>query len=455
VTDRLPPDVLSAARPLPVRLREGFAEFLHTEVAGAVALLAATVLALILANSPLYALYDAFWHTQAGVSVGGWQFSESLVHWVNDLLMAFFFFVVGLEIKREVLVGELSVRRKAVLPVLAAVGGMAVPALIYLALNAGGAGSNGWGIPMATDIAFAIGVMALLGDRVPAGLKVFLVALAIADDIGAILVIAIFYTSGIVLPWLGAAALFLALLVVFNRRGIDTPVPYIAVGGMLWFSVLMSGIHSTIAGVLVAFTIPAVAKIDPLQFVSSTRAHLAHIEAADVRGDHVLVDDQQQLCALEIRREARHTAAPLQRLEFAMHPFTTFVVLPLFALANAGVRFVGGDFAAAISTPIALGVVLGLVLGKPIGIALMSFLAVKLRVADLPDGVGWAQVIGAGMLGGIGFTMSLFVASLAFRNTAEITEAKMAILLASVLAGVAGFLMLRFSRPPSARQKQA
>jgi NhaA family Na+:H+ antiporter len=211
----------------------------------------------------------------------------------------------------------------------------------------------------------------------------------------------------------------------------------------------MSGIHSTIAGVLIAFTIPAIAKVDPLKFVAHTRGRLEHIEAADVPGSHVLEDDKQQLCAREIRREARHTAAPLQRLEFALHPYTTFVVLPLFALSNAGVRFVGGDFAAAISTPIALGVLLGLFLGKPLGITLMSFVAVKLRVADLPEGVGWPQLAGAGVLGGIGFTMSLFVASLAFRGTAEITEAKMAILLASLLAGVGGFTILRFARPPT------
>jgi NhaA family Na+:H+ antiporter len=363
--------------------------------------------------------------------------------------MAFFFFVVGLEIKREVLAGELSVRRKAMLPILAAVGGMAVPALIYLALNAGGAGSNGWGIPMATDIAFAIGVMALLGDRVPSGLKVFLVALAIADDIGAIVVIAIFYTSGISFGWLGVAALLFAVLMVFNRRGIDSPVPYLSVGGLLWFAVFMSGIHSTIAGVLIAFTIPAVAKIDPLKFVAETRGRLAKIVAADIPGTHVLIDNEQQLCALEIRREARHTAAPLQRLEFAMHPYTTFVVLPLFALSNAGVRFVGGDLAAGISTPIALGVLLGLVVGKPVGITLMSFLAVQLRVADLPEGVRWPQLLGAGMIGGIGFTMSLFVASLAFRGLEEINEAKMAILLASLVAGLAGYLVLRFSRRTS------
>ncbi len=451
MTAKLPPDVLNAVRPLPVRLRDGFAEFLHTEVAGAAALLVATVVALVVANSPLYPLYDAFWHTQAGVFVGSWEFTESLVHWVNDLLMAFFFFVVGLEIKRELLVGELSVRRNAVLPILAAAGGMVVPALVYLAINAGGPGAHGWGIPMATDIAFAIGVMALLGDRVPSGLKVFLVALAIADDIGAIVVIAVFYSTGIAWAWLGVVAVLFALLVLLNRRGIDTTVPYLAVGGLLWFAMFMSGIHSTIAGVLIAFTIPAVAKVDPLKFVSDTRGHLEHIEAADVPGRHVLIDNEQQLCALEIRREARHTVAPLQRLEFALHPYTTFVVLPLFALSNAGVRFVDGDFAAAISTPIALGVLLGLVVGKPIGIALMSFVAVKLRVADLPEGVGWRQLIGAGMLGGIGFTMSLFVASLAFRGTTEINEAKMAILLASVIAGIAGFLVLRFSSPAPER----
>ena len=448
MTGRITDELRDAVRPLPERLREGFADFVHTEVAGALALLAATIVALVLANSPLWGAYDAFWHTEAGIFVGSWHFEESLVHWVNDLLMAVFFFVVGLEIKREVLVGELSDRRKAVLPILAAVGGMVVPALLYLALNMSGPGANGWGIPMATDIAFAIGVMALLGDRVPPGLKVFLVALAIADDIGAILVIAIFYTASISWGWLGIAALLLAVLFVFNRGGVDSPVPYVAVGMIIWFAVFMSGIHSTIAGVLVAFTIPAVAKIDPMRFVDSARGHLERIEAAHVTDDHVLVNDDQQLCAMDIRREARHTAAPLQRLEFALHPYTTFVVLPLFALSNAGVRFIGGDFAAAISTPIALGVLLGLVVGKPLGITLLSWVAIKLRLADLPQGVGWAQLLGAGLLGGIGFTMSLFVASLAFRGEAEITEAKMAILLASVVAGVAGFLVLRYARPP-------
>lgn len=432
-------------RPLPTRLREGLGEFLHTEVAGAVALLLATVAALAIANSPLYPAYESFWHTEIGFVVGQAHFEESAVHWVNDGLMALFFFVVGLEIKREFLVGELSERRKAILPILAAVGGMLMPAAIYFALNAGGAGARGWGIPMATDIAFAIGVMALLGDRVPPGLRVFLVALAIADDIGAILVIAIFYTAAIYWSWLALAVALFALLIGLNRFRVDSPWPYALVGMGLWFSMLMSGVHSTIAGVLVALTIPAVAKVDPMAFVDDTRKRLARIERAHVDAAHVLESDEQQHVAMAIRREARHTAAPLQRLEFALHPFTTFVVLPLFALSNAGVRFVGEDVGALLATPVALGVALGLILGKPIGITMMAWLAVKLRLADLPAGVGWSGVVGAGALGGIGFTMSLFVASIAFRGAEETVEAKVAILVASVLAGVAGYLLLRLS----------
>jgi Na+:H+ antiporter, NhaA family len=429
--------------PVPAGWRENFGEFLHTEVAGAIALLAATVIALVCANTRLWPAYDAFWHIEVGISAGHWAFDESLVHWVNDLLMALFFFVVGLEIKREVLVGELSDRRKAVLPVVAAIGGMLAPALIYILMNQGGDGAHGWGIPMATDIAFAVGVMALLGDRVPPTLKVFLVALAIADDIGAILVIAIFYSSGISYVWLGVAVLLLVALLVMNRAGIDSPVPYLVLGGFVWAAIFASGIHSTIAGVLVALTIPAVAKTDPLAFVSSTRDRLDRIETTYVEGSNVLEDDDQQLEALRIRSEASHTAAPLQRLEFALHPFTTFVVLPLFALSNAGVRIVGTDVRAALVTPVALGVIFGLLVGKPLGIALLSWAAIKARIADLPEGVGWPHMLGAGLLGGIGFTMSLFVASLAFRRTDLIADAKLAILVASALAGVLGYVVLR------------
>jgi len=430
-------------RSLPVRLREGFGEFIHTEIAGAIALLLATAVALIVANSPLYAAYDHFWRIEAGIYLGRIAFRQSLVHWVNDALMALFFLVVGLEIKREVLVGELSERRKALLPILAALGGMAVPAVIYLTLNAGGSGAHGWGVPMATDIAFAVGVMALLGNRVPSGLRVFLVALAIADDLGAILVIAIAYTSGLQWAWLGWAGVMFLLLVALNRFKVDSPWPYLIIGGLLWLATLLSGVHSTIAGVLVAMAIPSTARLDPLAFTAATRERLGRIEAAHVPGAHVLCDDTQQHAALDIRKEARHTASPLQRLEFALHPWTTFLVLPLFALGNADVRLVGVDVSALARTPVALGVLIGLVLGKPVGIVALTWLATKTGIAELPAGVRWSHVLGAGLLGGVGFTMSLFVASIAFRGQAETIEAKAAILVASVVAGVLGYLVLR------------
>ena len=435
-------------RSLPSRLREGFGEFLHTEVAGAVALLIATAVALIAANSPWHLAYEALWHLEAGVTLGQWAFHESLLHWVNDALMALFFFVVGLEIKREFLVGELSDARKAVLPIIGAVGGMIVPALIYTAINHGGPGAHGWGVPMATDIAFAIGIMALLGDRIPAGLRVFLVALAIADDIGAIVVIAVFYTTGINGGALLVAFLLFGVLIALNRAHVDSPWPYFLIGGGLWFAMLLSGVHSTIAGVLVAMTIPAVAKVDPLTFTADTRARLDRIEKAHVPGTHVLCDDTQQLVALDIRREARHTASPLQRLEFTLHPWTTFVVLPLFALGNAGVRLVGADVSRLLAMPVALGVIAGLVIGKPLGIATFSWLAVRLKVAELPEAVTWPLIMGAGVLGGIGFTMSLFVASIAFRGQIETVDAKIGILIASVLAGGLGYWALSVQTPP-------
>jgi Na+:H+ antiporter, NhaA family len=295
---------------------------------------------------------------------------------------------------------------------------------------------------MATDIAFALGVLALLGSRIPSGLKVFLAALAIADDIGAILVIAIFYTATVHGWWLAAAALLLVILFTLNRMGVDSPWPYAVFGTMLWFAVLMSGIHATIAGVLVAFTIPATAKIDPLHFVRHTRERLKHIETAHVPGAHVLDDTEQQQVAFAIRREATHTAAPLQRLETGLHPWTTFLVLPLFALGNAGVRIVGAPVAEIVREPIVMGVFLGLVVGKPLGITLMSWMAVKLRLADLPEGVSWGQMIGVGILAGIGFTMSIFVANLAFNDAAHVDMAKAAVLVASLVAGVVGYFVI-------------
>lgn len=425
------------------RFTKNFAEFANTEILGAMVLLASTAIALLLANSSAHVAYEAFWHAEVGILVGSQHVSLTLFELIDNALMALFFLVVGLEIKREILVGELATRRQATLPFIAAVGGMIVPALIFTMFNLGGPGERGWGIPMATDIAFAIGVMALLGDRVPQGLKVFLTSLAIVDDLGAILVIAFAYTADLAFGWLGAAAVALIALVLLNRMKVDQLVPYLVVGAALWLFILLSGIHSTIAGVLIALTIPATAKLDCKDFTYLARKRLDEIDDVYVPGAHVLEDDTPQRTARLIRRSARHTAAPLQRLEFALHPWTTFLILPLFALANAGVRVVGLDLGVVVTAPITLGVIFGLVVGKPLGIVGATWIAHRLHLVDLPTGTRWPQIIGAGMLAGIGFTMSIFVTGLAFTGALEASEAKAAIIAASVIAGCLGYLVLR------------
>lgn len=426
------------------RVQDDFKRFLHLEVTGAIVLLVAAIVALIAANSGYAEEYHNLWKIEIGFNFGGWEFSETLLHWIDDGLMAVFFFVVGLEIKREVLVGELSTVRKAALPILAAVGGMIAPALIYLAVNQGGEGASGWGIPMATDIAFALGVLALLGSRIPVALKVFLTALAIADDIGAILVIAAFYTEHIHLGWLGVGLGLILVLVLFNIFDVDNPVPYFAVASVIWFAFLHSGIHATIAGVLVAFTIPAKARTQSIAFVAWAREKLDEIEGVDVPGSHVLADPTQQHCALEIREAAKHTAAPLQRLEAGLHPFATYVVLPLFALANAGVTLTEYDVFDIILEPVSIGIFLGLTLGKTLGIFGFTWLAVRLRLAQLPQSIRWQHIFGASMLGAIGFTMSLFISNLAFRGQLLQAEAKLSILITSLIAGGLGYAFLRF-----------
>jgi NhaA family Na+:H+ antiporter len=423
--------------------RSALSRFLEEEAAGAIVLAVATVLALIIANSMWNESFIHFWETEAGFVVGAFEFMQSLLHWVDDALMALFFFVVGLEIKREFIVGELSTVKGASLPVIAAIGGMVAPALIFLAFNAGTPSASGWGIPMATDIAFALGVLALLGRRAPTGLKVFLAALAIADDLGAILVIALFYTSTIEVSWLLFALVPLACLIVMNRMRVDEPLAYLAVGSVLWFGMLNSGVHATIAGVIAALTVPAAARLTPLQFTNACRATIGEIDACDQPGAHTLADDRQQRLALDLARTAQLSAAPLQRLEFAILPFTTFVVLPLFALANAGVRFIGVG-QTQLASPLVMGVFFGLVLGKPLGITLASWLAVRTGIAALPQDVSWFHIAGAGIAGGIGFTMSIFVANLAFGAGAQSDEVKIAILLASAVAGVLAFLWLRW-----------
>jgi NhaA family Na+:H+ antiporter len=429
------------------RLRTDFSEFLQLETAGSVFLLGATALALLVANTSAFGAYERVLNASISIDVGAWHFGLPLIAWIDDAVMALFFFVVGLEIKRELVVGELSRPRKAALPIVAALGGMIAPAAIYWLLNRGTAGSHGWGIPMATDIAFALGALALLGSRAPGGLRLFLVALAIADDLGAIVVIAVFYTKTLSLGWLAAAAVVLVVMFVMNRLRVDRPLPYAVLGTVVWFAVLNSGVHSTIAGVLVALTIPVVARLHPTEFTRLARERLDEIEALEIPGAHVLDSDRQQDFAFEIREAATHSAAPLQRIEHFLHPITTFVVLPLFAFANAGVRLVNYDLATLVVQPVTLGVLLGLLIGKPVGITLMTWVAVKTGLADLPGGVGWRHVLGAGMLGGIGFTMSLFVSNLAFRQMELLAEAKLAVLATSVIAGMAGYVFLSRLRP--------
>ncbi|MGZ8379303.1 MAG: Na+/H+ antiporter NhaA [Gemmatirosa sp.] len=427
--------------PLIERVLGPFQRFFSTSAASGLVLLAATAVALVWANSPWADTYHHLWEAPVTIGAPGFGLTLSLHHWVNDGLMAVFFFLVGLEIKREVLVGELASRRTAALPVAAALGGMVVPALLYTALNAGGAGAAGWAVPMATDIAFALGILALLGDRVPSGLRIFLAALAIADDLGAVLVIAFFYTGALDWGAMGGAAAVLAVLVGLNRAGARRPLTYALLGVGLWLFVLASGIHATIAGVLLALTVPARTRIDEDEFLARAEASLADFRAADEPGTTVLTNQGHQAALQAIENAADAAQAPLQRMEHALHGVVAFVIMPIFALANAGVALGGGG--AAVGSPIALGVVLGLALGKPLGITLASYLAVRAGAADLPTGVTWRHVHGAGWLAGIGFTMSLFVAGLAFADPAVLDIAKLGIFTASIAAGGVGFTLLR------------
>ena len=425
---------------------EGFSlrEFIHDEAFGGILLLVCALAALIWANSPWGATYDALWATELSLGTVQFHLTESLLHWVNDGLMAVFFFVVGLEIKREILVGELASPRRAALPAVAALGGVLVPAGIYALLNRGSAGIEGWGVPMATDIAFALGVLALLGDRVPVGLKVFLTALAIVDDIAAVVVIAIFYTTQVHWEALGLAAALLVVLIAANRFHLRQPLVYGILGIGLWAAVFESGVHATVAGVLLAFFIPARTRIDPDAFVDKGRELLGEFERAGEHGASILTNGERQEALAELEDVVEGVGAPLQRMEHALHPWVAFAIVPLFALANAGVR-IEGDLGTALGNRVTLGVIVGLVLGKQLGVTLAAWLAVRSRLTDLPEGVDWRHIYGAGWLAGIGFTMALFVADLAFAEAEEdalLTAAKLGILVASLLAGVGGWLIL-------------
>jgi NhaA family Na+:H+ antiporter len=418
-----------------------FEWFVHSEVAGSVLLLASTIVALVWANSPWAGKYFELLHTYIGVTWGETVFKLSLQHWINDGLMVVFFFVVGLEIKRELLVGELSSFGKAALPVAAALGGIVVPAALFAALNLGGLGARGWSIPMATDIAFALGVLAILGTRAPLGLKVFLTALAIADDLGAVAVIAIFYTerinlTSVLVAGVLLAALFFAIKTGTRRRG----VLYLLIIGV-WIAVFSSGLHATVAGILVAMVVPVRPRVDPQSFISETEVKFEDMTRGDISIESLLSDRGQLNIVESIHTRAAEALPTGLVLERYLHPVQVWLILPLFALANAGVA-IGGELAAVLANPLALGVILGLVVGKPLGIGLLSWIVVKTGWGSLPEGVTWGQIIGVGCLAGIGFTMSLFITDLAFVDEALIATAKVGILAASITSGVLGYLLL-------------
>ncbi len=419
-----------------------FQRFLRPQGTSGILLLGVTVIALVWANSAWAESYHDLWHLKLKIGFGDFALSESLHWWINDALMAAFFFLVGLEIKREILVGELSSCSKAALPIAAAIGGMIVPAVFFSVFNFGGEGQRGWGVPMATDIAFAVGVLALLGDRVPLSAKVFLTALAIVDDIGASMVIALFYTDDLSWWSLAVAGCFFLVMMTANRAGVRSPLAFFLLGLGVWFGFLKSGVHPTLSGIIGAMAIPARVRINAAQFLQQSRSSLEMFEQAGLTGDNVLTSSRQRGALHSLETAVHQAETPLQRLEHVMHPWVLFVIMPLFALANAGVSL-SGDLASTFIDPVALGIIAGLVLGKPIGIVGVSWLAVRMGVATLPSGVSWRWITGLACLAGIGFTMSLFIAGLAFVDEDQLKTAKLAILSASLVAGVGGWLMLR------------
>lgn len=418
-----------------------FQRFFRTETVSGLVLLAFGLAALAIGNSPLAETYDHFWEIPLSLGVVDHELSLSLHEWINDGLMAVFFLLVGLEIKRELLAGELSSARHAALPIACAIGGMVVPAGIYLIFNFGGPAGHGWGIPMATDIAFALGALNLIAPRAPIGAKVLLTALAIVDDMGAVLVIAVFYSETIVWSGLGAAAVTLLVLIGFNLIGVRHLWPYLLGGVVLWYFVHGSGVHATVAGVVLAFTIPTHTRINAVQFSRKARCLLDEFERTETGDLVVLTSKGQQEALFGLERASEGVTAPILRLEHALHNFSAYIVMPLFAFANAGVKI---DLSMQ-HMEIGLGVLAGLVLGKPLGIMAAAVVAVKTRIARLPHGVEWRSLLGYACLAGVGFTMSLFVAMLAFADSALLDAAKRGIIVGSLVAGVAGAVLLKMN----------
>ncbi|MGD9695277.1 MAG: Na+/H+ antiporter NhaA [Thermoleophilia bacterium] len=421
-------------RPVPRRVLRPLHEFMRQEASGGIALLAATVAALVWANLA-GGSYDDLWGAEVVLRIGDHGIAEDLRHVVNDGLMALFFLVIGLEVKRELVVGELSSRRAALLPAFAAVGGMVLPALIFTGVVGlgGGGDAGGWGIPMATDVAFAVGALAALGRRVPPGLVAFLLGVAVIDDIGAVIVVALFYTGDLSFAWLAATLVGLAAIAALQRVGVRHLAPYVALGIAVWYATYQSGVHATIAAVAIGLLTPA----RPFQRPAAVRAEASRIAAA-VTGE----DDRDASGWRRLSWLSREAISPLARVEHGLHQWSSFVVLPIFALANAGIVLDGGSLDAATETPIALAVAVALLAGKTLGLTLGTALAVGLRLSDLPRGAGWSHIAGVGALAGIGFTVSLFITELAYDDPDVIAAAKIGILGGSAVAAAAGTLLL-------------
>lgn len=427
------------------RVLTPFEEFIHHQTTSGLLLMGAAIIALFLANGSLAEAYQHFIHTPVKVAIGDWGIDMSLHHWVNDALMALFFFVVGMELKREIMAGELSDIRQAALPIVAAIGGMVVPALIYIAFNHEGAAMHGWGIPMATDIAFAVGALALLANRVPKALITFLVALAIADDLGAVLVIALFYTNELSLFWLAVSAAFFAVLITFNFAGIRNAIPYFVIAVILWYALLQSGVHATLAGVLGAFSVPARSKYDPNLFADRINELIDRYIASRKKDDSPLTNKKLYTVVQNLEESVNGVQTPLQRLEHIWHLPVAFIVIPIFAIFNAGIPIQFNSLSDTLTHPVMLGVAFGLFFGKFIGITGACWLALKFGIGQLPTATRFSQIAAVSVLGGIGFTMSIFIAELGFMGQPEnLLMAKTGVLLASLFAGVIGYIWLWF-----------
>ncbi len=422
-----------------------FEDFIHRQTTSSLLLMGCAIIALALANSFLAEDYLHLLHTKTSFQIGSFSIEMTLHHWVNDGLMTLFFFLVGMELKREILVGELSDLRQAALPIFAAIGGMVVPALVYLAFNHTGDAARGWGIPMATDIAFAVGALVLLASRVPKSLITFLVALAIADDLGAVLVIAIFYTQQLSLVWLFIAVCFLTLLAALNFIGVRRVLPYFIVGILLWYAMLQSGVHATLAGVLCAFAVPARPKYNPGLFSARIKEMLGRYDASINSDKNIMTNEELHSIVQTLENGAKGVQTPLQRLEHSMHLPVAFLVIPIFALFNAGIPLHVGELGDTLTHPVMLGVTFGLVLGKFIGITGACWLALHFGIGQLPGGTRFSQIAAVSLLGGIGFTMSIFIAELGFYDQAEfLLMAKTGVLAASILSGVLGYMWLHW-----------